>query len=94
MPSRREELLAAALTGDLSNDEQREFDQARAADTSIDAELAELRATAALMQASKLTWREEPPPSGLEERILTETSEADRLARCDGDGDSVPASTS
>lgn len=85
-PSRREELLAGALVGDLSDDEQREFDRARAADPSIDAELAELRATAARMKATGVAWREESPPPGLEARIRADTSEADRLSRSDENG--------
>ncbi|MBO0596492.1 hypothetical protein I2485_04150 [Nesterenkonia sp. E16_7] len=89
-PSRREELLAGALAGDLSDEERREFDRARAADPSIDAELAELRATAARMKATGVAWREEPPPPGLEERILAETSEADRLTRSDENGKPAP----
>lgn len=75
MLSRREELIAGASTGDLSDEEWREFDQARTADPSMDAELAELWDTAARLDAADVTWREEAPPSGLLERILAATSE-------------------
>ncbi|WP_152539216.1 hypothetical protein [Nesterenkonia sp. AN1] len=76
MPSRRAELIAGALTGDLSDHERLELDQARAADPSIDVELAELRSAAARLDAADITWREEPPPASLAERIRAATSEA------------------
>lgn len=76
MPSRRAELIAGALTGDLSDQERLEFDQARAADPSIDVELAELRAAAGRLDAAHLTWSEEELPASLGERIRAATSEA------------------
>lgn len=75
MTSQREELIAGALTGSLSHAQRREFHQARAADPTVDSELAELRATAARLDAADLTWREDPLPSGLEERILAATGQ-------------------
>lgn len=80
MPSRREELIGAALTGDLSETEKREFDQAQAqaSDPSISAELAKLRATAARLAAADVSWQEQAPPAGLEERIRRVISESDR----------------
>lgn len=83
MPSRREELIAGALTGDLTDAERQEFDQARAEDPSIDAELAALRGTFARLEAADLSWQEETPPSGLEERIRRATAEEGR----DSDGE-------
>lgn len=76
VPSRREELIAGALSNDLSDEEWQEFNQARAADRSIDAELAELRATATRLNTADITWQEEAPSPALEERIRTATSEA------------------
>lgn len=93
MPSRREELIAGALAGDLSDDEQQEFNEARAADPSIDVELAELRAATARLEASEVTWREESPPSGLEERIRRATFEEGRDTDGeDGHSSSYPSS--
>lgn len=76
MPSRRAELIAGALTGDLSDQERLEFDRARAADPSIDIELAELRPAAARLNAADMTWREEELPASLAERIRAATSKA------------------
>lgn len=88
MLSRREELTAGALTGDLSDEQWREFDQARTADPSIDAELTELWDIAARLDAADVTWREEAAPSGLLERILAGTSEPERRHE-DEDGQST-----
>lgn len=76
--SRREQLIAGAVTDSLSEDEWNEFEQARAADSTIDEELAELRATAARLEAADITWREAAVPASLEERILNQTSEPDQ----------------
>jgi hypothetical protein len=46
-PSRRDELIAAALADDLSSSERAELDAIRAADPTVDAELAELAALTA-----------------------------------------------
>lgn len=78
MPTRREELIAGALSGDLSEVEQREFDQSLAADPSIGAELAKLREMSARLKAADVSWQEEALPPGLGERIRRLTSEADR----------------
>lgn len=91
MPSRREELIAGALTGSLSDAEWQELDQARAADPTIDAELAELRATASRLDAADLSWREEAPPASLEERIRAATSESEEEPGRDSD-DGHPSS--
>lgn len=91
MPSRREELIAGALTGSLSDAEWQELDQARAADPTIDAELAELRATASRLDAADLSWREEALPASLEERIRAATSESEEEPGRDSD-DGHPSS--
>lgn len=94
MPSRREELIAGALTGSLSDAEWQELDQARAADPTIDAELAELaelRATASRLDAADLSWREETLPASLEERIRAATSESEEEPGRDSD-DGHPSS--
>ncbi|MGJ9373811.1 hypothetical protein [Nesterenkonia sp. CF4.4] len=77
MRSQREELIAGALTGDLSDAEWKQLNQARSEDPSIDAELEELRAMAARLDEAEVAWREGPPPAGLKERVLSATFEAD-----------------
>lgn len=84
IPSRRESLIAAALTGNLSEGERRELDRARAADPTIDAELEELRQTVHRLDAANVTWRECSMPAGLEERILAEIAEDDRSRQDEG----------
>lgn len=77
-PSRRGELIAGALTGNLSDAERLELDEARTADPSINAELAELRAMTAQLDAADVTWREEPVSPSLGARIRARTSTAER----------------
>lgn len=84
MHSRREELIAGALTGDLNDQELCELEKLRAADPSIDATLAALREAATRLSAANVLWREEKPSPELEERIRTATSELD--GRQDADG--------
>lgn len=83
--TRREELIAAALAGELTAAERQEFAGASARDPSMVADLAELRATAAQLDAAQLTWREEEASPDLAERIVAVTSSdlpdaADRAA--------------
>lgn len=78
IPSRRESLIAGSLTGNLSDEERQELDQARAADPTIDEELDELRATVERLDAADVTWREGSMPAGLEERILAGIAEEER----------------
>ncbi|MGJ9405715.1 hypothetical protein ACHABQ_05265 [Nesterenkonia aurantiaca] len=75
--SRREELIAGALTDDLSDAEWEELNDARTADPSIDVEIAELSAIAERLDGRGLTWREESPSRGLEERIRAATSQTE-----------------
>lgn len=75
--SRRRELIAGALTDDLSDAEWEELNKARTADPSIDVEIAELRAISDRLDAQGLTWREESPSEGLEERIRAATSQTE-----------------
>lgn len=90
IPSRREILIAGALTGNLSDGERQEFDQARAVDPTIDVELGEFREIIGRLDRAEVVWREESLPAGLEARILAETVLADPPRN----GDDVPASPS
>lgn len=74
---RREELMAAALTGDLSEPENQEFLQIKATDPSIAAELKELQATMRRLDAADIEWSEEPVPSDLGARIIAATAKDD-----------------
>jgi hypothetical protein len=65
---RREELLAAALAGDLSAEEAREFESLRAADPSIDPELASFGAVVDRLGALG-RWEEAEPSPELRSRI-------------------------
>ena len=77
IPSRKGSLIAGALTGNLSDEEKQELDQARAADPTIDEEFEELRKTVERLDAADVTWREGSVPAGLAERILAEIAEED-----------------
>lgn len=87
--SRRESLIAGALTGNLSDEERQELDQARTADPTIDAELEELRQMVERLDAADVTWREGSVPASLEKRILVEIIEDD-LNRHDEEGPRAP----
>ncbi|PPF30597.1 anti-sigma factor domain-containing protein [Rathayibacter sp. AY1A3] len=65
---RREELLAAALAGDLSAEETREFESLRAADPSIDPELASFGSVVDRVGALG-RWEEAEPSPELRSRI-------------------------
>ncbi|PPG49870.1 hypothetical protein C5C27_17130, partial [Rathayibacter sp. AY2B7] len=65
---RREELLAAALAGDLSAEETREFESLRAADPSIDRELASFGAVVDRLGALG-RWEEAEPSPELRSRV-------------------------
>ncbi|PPI20398.1 hypothetical protein [Rathayibacter sp. AY1B5] len=65
---RREELLAAALAGDLSAEEAREFELLRAADPSIDRELASFGAVVDRLGALG-RWEEAEPSPELRSRV-------------------------
>ncbi|WP_146131188.1 hypothetical protein [Nesterenkonia sandarakina] len=75
--SRREELIAGALTGHLTDAEREELNNTRQADPSIDVELAELRVVAKRLKESGLTLSDETMPPGLEERIRAATSQTE-----------------
>lgn len=96
--TRREELIAAALAGELTPAERREFADASAADPSMSADLAELRATVSSLVAARVTWREGEPPPDLAARIAAATSSnvPDAAAAGTGSrtsGSAVPART-
>lgn len=92
--ARREELIAAALTGDLTDAERQEFDRAATEDPSIVEELEELRGTAARLDAAEVTWVEGTASEELEKRILAATSEAEAEERVHHGQDAKPASPS
>lgn len=66
---RRAELLAAAVSGAASPEESIELDRLRAADPTIELELAELRATAQEVRALG-TWQHTTPSDALRGRIV------------------------
>lgn len=71
--SRREELIAAALAGELTAAEEREFAAACASDPTMRADLDEIRDTAELLSDAGLSWREEQPSADLGDRIMAAT---------------------
>ncbi|PPG87298.1 hypothetical protein C5C39_15750 [Rathayibacter sp. AY1F3] len=76
---RREELLAAALAGDLSAEETREFESLRAADPSIDRELASFGAVVDRVGALG-RWEEAEPSPELRSRVAALAGERPELA--------------
>lgn len=65
---RRAELIAAAASSDLSPGEAAELDALRLADSSIDVEIAELRA--AIRALDGLHWDDSAPGAGLRDRVV------------------------
>ncbi|PPF13420.1 hypothetical protein C5B92_16360 [Rathayibacter sp. AY1A4] len=76
---RREELLAAALAGDLSAEEAREFESLRAADPSIDRELASFGAVVDRLGALG-RWEEAEPSPELRSRVAALAGERSERA--------------
>ncbi len=74
MGDRRAELLAAALAGELTTQQQRELDALVVADPTVAELLAELRDTASMLRASGVTWQEVEPSPGLGERLAAAVS--------------------
>ncbi|MBE0010408.1 MULTISPECIES: hypothetical protein [unclassified Arthrobacter] len=72
--SRRDRLIAAALAGDLSGEEQREFDLACAADPGMLTEYRALREVSDRLAQSGLDWEEPDLPPGLASRVFAATS--------------------
>ncbi|KZX20232.1 hypothetical protein [Rathayibacter tanaceti] len=66
---RREELLAAALAGDLSSEEAIEFDRLRAADPTLDRELASFGVVLDRL-GGLVRWDEAEPSAQLRSRVL------------------------
>jgi hypothetical protein len=79
-PDRRAELIAAALSGELTPEEGAELDALRVADPSVDAEFAELSALAGGLPAVE-RWDDVAPSAAL----------AARIAAIDADGADAPA---
>lgn len=79
-PDRRAQLIAAAVGNDLDDAETSELRELAAADPTIDAEIAELRAMTDLLGRRGPTepWLEPPTPPDLRERILLGTSNSQR----------------
>lgn len=73
-PSRREELIAGALAGDLDAAERGEFTRASAADPTMLEDLHEMQETAGLLARAGIGWQESDPPPDLGRRILASTS--------------------
>ncbi|MET0162886.1 MAG: hypothetical protein ABW204_09555 [Microbacteriaceae bacterium] len=79
-PDRRAELIAAALSGELTPEEGAELDALRVADPSVDAEFAELSALVGGLPAVE-RWDDVAPSAAL----------AARIAAIDADGADAPA---
>lgn len=73
---RAAELIAGAVAGDLTADEVAELDRLRAADPTIDHEIASLRAVADRISAHDLDWVEVSADDALRDRITAATSGA------------------
>lgn len=71
---RAAELIAGAVAGDLTADEVAELDRLRAADPTIDHEIASLRAVADRISAHDLDWVEVSADDALRDRISAATS--------------------
>lgn len=88
--ARRAELIAAAVHGDLSVGELAELDALRAADTSINAEIDELRALAGRVSTLG-TWQSAEPSDELRRRIAAIGHEAPATAPTDAAAPTAPA---
>lgn len=69
--ARRDELIGAALAGDITVDEARELDELIGDDADLRAEIDDLRATARQLSASDVRWQEPVPDPALGDRIET-----------------------
>lgn len=69
--NRRAELIAAALTGDLTPDERTELDALRSADPTIDSDLVGLGAAAGRMSGALADWNDAPAPAALRDRVMS-----------------------
>lgn len=72
--TRREELIVAALAGELTGDDEREFAALSAADPTMLADLEEIRGTADLISQSGIRWQETLASPDLGERIVAAAS--------------------
>lgn len=68
---RAQELIAAALAGELSPAEQEEFDALRAEDPSIDQTVDEFSALVAGLTSAGRQWEEATPPPTLDHAVLS-----------------------
>lgn len=73
--SRREELVAAALTGDMTEDERQEYAAMVADDPTMLEDLEELRAMTVMLDGGDTVWREEQPSADLIDRIVAATED-------------------
>lgn len=71
--TRREELIAAVLAGELTKEEQREFEQACADDPGMLRDLQLLQGVSGRLAGSGLAWEERDAPPGLGDRVLAAT---------------------
>lgn len=74
--SSRDRLIAAALAGELTAEEQRDFDQACSADPELLSEYLSLREVTDQLAQTDLTWEDQELPPGLADRVFAATSEA------------------
>jgi hypothetical protein len=74
-PDRRAELIAAALSGELTSEEGAELDALRAADPSVDAEFAELSALVGGLPAVE-RWEHVAPSAALAARVAAIDADA------------------
>ena len=70
-PTSRDALIAAALAGELGEEEHRRFAELYAADAAVRAEFDGVRSLMERIDGAGLTWSEEQVPDGLAERVRT-----------------------
>lgn len=90
---RRAELLAAAVAGELTSQEQRELDALVVADPTVAEELAELRDTTSMLRASGVSWQEVEPSPGLADRIAAAAGSPVRPSSSAGSTGTGPTGT-
>lgn len=73
---RIEELIAAAVAGDLGPSERAELDRLRSRHPWIDGEIESLRAIAGRLDGAEITWETSASTDALRERILSEIPSA------------------
>ncbi|GAB3548774.1 hypothetical protein GCM10027404_13240 [Arthrobacter tumbae] len=72
--ARRDNLIAAALAGELDVEERREFERVCAADPDLLSEYLAVKDTAERLERSNLRWVEQDLPPGLADRVIAATT--------------------